>query len=72
MSVFCRCPLNILLTTCPGFTLAVYHGARGRQHYFECQQLLLRKQVAALTGLWSLPPEFEVIFLSSNGFYADF
>ncbi|KAF8913979.1 hypothetical protein CPB84DRAFT_1758069 [Gymnopilus junonius] len=39
----------------------LYHGARGRYHYFQCLQLLLRKQIAALTTLWELPPEFEVI-----------
>lgn len=44
-------------------TSSVYHGARGRHHYFECQQLLLRKQIAVLTKLWSLPSEFEVIFV---------
>jgi len=40
--------------------LQVYHGARARYHYFQCLQLLLRKQVVALTILWNLPPEFEV------------
>ncbi|KAG5639283.1 hypothetical protein H0H81_004944 [Sphagnurus paluster] len=39
----------------------LYHGARGRYLYFECLQLLLRKQVAALTGLWRLPKEFEIM-----------
>ncbi|KAG6821628.1 hypothetical protein H0H93_000137 [Arthromyces matolae] len=39
----------------------VYHGARGRYHYFECLQLMLRKQVATLMKLWMLPEEFEVI-----------
>ncbi|KAF9446946.1 hypothetical protein P691DRAFT_803239 [Macrolepiota fuliginosa MF-IS2] len=39
----------------------LYHGARGRYHYFVCQQLLLRSQVEALTSLWNLPPEFENI-----------
>ncbi|KAG6829602.1 hypothetical protein H0H92_004071 [Tricholoma furcatifolium] len=39
----------------------LYHGARGRYHYFECLQLLLRKQVATLIQLWALPPEFETI-----------
>lgn len=38
----------------------VYHGARGRYHYFLCQQHLLRMQVEAITKLWNLPPEFEV------------
>lgn len=39
----------------------LYHGARGRYHFFLCQQLLLRKQIVALTHLWKLPPEYEVI-----------
>lgn len=41
---------------------SVYHGARGRYHYFLCLQLILRHQIAALTKLWELPLEFEVIF----------
>ncbi|KAG6869271.1 hypothetical protein C0993_000024 [Termitomyces sp. T159_Od127] len=40
---------------------ALYHGARGRYHYFECLQLILRKQIAALINLWALPQEFEVV-----------
>ncbi|KAI6034341.1 hypothetical protein BKA83DRAFT_4188557 [Pisolithus microcarpus] len=32
-----------------------------RFHYYQCLQLLLRKQVAALISLWSLPQEFEMI-----------
>jgi len=40
--------------------LLVYHGARGRYHYFLCLQLIFRKQIAALIQLWDLPPEFEV------------
>jgi RNA polymerase I-specific transcription initiation factor RRN7 len=40
----------------------VYHGARGRYHYFLCLQLIFRHQIAALTKLWDLPPEFEVKF----------
>ncbi|KAF8076486.1 hypothetical protein FPV67DRAFT_1558944 [Lyophyllum atratum] len=39
----------------------LYHGARGRYHYFECLQLLLRKQIATLASVWGLPQEFEVI-----------
>lgn len=39
----------------------LYHGARGRYHYFMCQQHLLRVQVESITKLWNLPPEFEVI-----------
>ncbi|KAF8591519.1 hypothetical protein K439DRAFT_1326822 [Ramaria rubella] len=38
-----------------------FHGPRARYHYFECLQLLLRKQVAALIREWKLPPEFEVV-----------
>ena len=38
----------------------VYHGARGRYHYFLCLQLILRHQIVALTKLWELPPEFDV------------
>ena len=41
----------------------VYHGDRARYHYFQCLQLLLRMQVAALTRLWELPSEFEVGWL---------
>jgi hypothetical protein len=37
----------------------VYHGARGRYHYFLCLQFILRKQIAALIKLWDLPAEFE-------------
>ncbi|KAH6914843.1 hypothetical protein BKA70DRAFT_1257190 [Coprinopsis sp. MPI-PUGE-AT-0042] len=39
----------------------LYHGARGRYHYFLCLQLLLRQQVDALMTLWQLPTEFEHI-----------
>ncbi|KIJ70044.1 hypothetical protein HYDPIDRAFT_79247 [Hydnomerulius pinastri MD-312] len=39
----------------------LYHGERARFHYYQCLQLLLRKQVAALIALWSLPPEFETV-----------
>jgi RNA polymerase I-specific transcription initiation factor RRN7 len=38
-----------------------YYGERADFHYLACLQLLLRKQVAAITKLWSLPPEFEAI-----------
>ncbi|KAJ7590937.1 hypothetical protein C8J56DRAFT_1163014 [Mycena floridula] len=41
--------------------LELYHGARGRFLYFQCQQLILRKQIATLTQLWKLPPEFELV-----------
>ncbi|KAI5893499.1 uncharacterized protein SCHCODRAFT_01140856 [Schizophyllum commune H4-8] len=39
----------------------LYHGARGRYHYFQCQQLILRRQINELRALWNLPPEFEAI-----------
>ncbi|KAG6336838.1 hypothetical protein ID866_2234 [Astraeus odoratus] len=39
----------------------LYHGERARFHYYLCLQVLLRKQIAALTTLWNLPPEFEII-----------
>ncbi|EJD53598.1 hypothetical protein AURDEDRAFT_141641 [Auricularia subglabra TFB-10046 SS5] len=39
----------------------LYHGARSTYLYFQCLQLILRKQVAVLTTLWQLPPEFEVV-----------
>ena len=42
----------------------VYHGERARFHYYQCLQLILRMQVAALTRLWQLPPEFEVRYIS--------
>ena len=40
--------------------LIVYHGDRGRYHYYQCLQLLLRLQIKSLTAAWHLPPEFEV------------
>lgn len=46
------------------YCVIVYHGARGRYHYFLCQQLILRMQVETITKLWSLPPEFEVCAFS--------
>ncbi|KAJ3989701.1 hypothetical protein F5890DRAFT_1570321 [Lentinula detonsa] len=39
----------------------LYHGARGRYLYFQCQQLILRKQISALTTSWNLPKEFEMV-----------
>ncbi|RDX55592.1 hypothetical protein OH76DRAFT_1338779 [Lentinus brumalis] len=39
----------------------LYHGERARYHYFQCLQVILRMQVAALTRLWQLPPEFEKV-----------
>ena len=42
--------------------IEVYHGDRARFHYFQCLQVLLRMQIAKLTKLWKLPPEFEVSF----------
>ncbi|GAW07161.1 rexo1 protein [Lentinula edodes] len=38
----------------------LYHGALGRYLYFQCQQLILRKQISALITLWNMPKEFEV------------
>lgn len=60
-----RC--TFLWTVCHGGTddnwlglIIVYHGARGRFHYFESLQLILRKQIVFLKREWDLPPEFEV------------
>ncbi|KAG2156140.1 hypothetical protein DEU56DRAFT_765734 [Suillus clintonianus] len=39
----------------------LYHGERARFHYYQCLQLVLRKQIAALIALWDLPPEFEAV-----------
>ncbi|KAI9001035.1 hypothetical protein BD414DRAFT_473429 [Trametes punicea] len=39
----------------------LYHGKRARYHYYQCLQVILRMQVSALTQLWRLPPEFEMI-----------
>ncbi|EKM59233.1 uncharacterized protein PHACADRAFT_87096 [Phanerochaete carnosa HHB-10118-sp] len=39
----------------------LYHGERGRFHYYQCLQLLLRLQAAALIRAWKLPPEYEVV-----------
>ncbi|KAI0750704.1 hypothetical protein C8Q80DRAFT_1153541 [Daedaleopsis nitida] len=39
----------------------LYHGERARYHYFQCLQVVLRMQVAALAQAWKLPPEFEKI-----------
>ncbi|KAJ3869410.1 hypothetical protein EV359DRAFT_30132 [Lentinula novae-zelandiae] len=39
----------------------LYHGALGRYLYFQCQQLILRKQISALIPLWNLPKEFEMV-----------
>ncbi|OAX44565.1 hypothetical protein K503DRAFT_678715 [Rhizopogon vinicolor AM-OR11-026] len=39
----------------------LYHGERARFHYYQCLQLLLRKQIAALMALWDLPSEFEIV-----------
>lgn len=50
--------------------LPVYHGARARYHYFQCLQLLLRKQIVALISLWNLPPEFEVSLFDFYDFYS--
>ncbi|KAJ6485144.1 hypothetical protein C8R47DRAFT_549538 [Mycena vitilis] len=39
----------------------LYHGQKGRFFYFQCLQLILRHQIAALIERWALPPEFEVV-----------
>ncbi|KAK0230899.1 hypothetical protein IW262DRAFT_442222 [Armillaria fumosa] len=39
----------------------LYHGARGTYLYYQCLQLIFRKQIAALTRLWNLPSEFELV-----------
>lgn len=39
----------------------LYHGDRARFHYYQCLQLLLRKQISALISLWNLPQEFEMV-----------
>ncbi|OCB84415.1 hypothetical protein A7U60_g8399 [Sanghuangporus baumii] len=39
----------------------VYHGGRARYHYFQCLQVLLRMQIAKLTEIWKLPPDFEIV-----------
>ncbi|KAF9226549.1 hypothetical protein BS17DRAFT_794039 [Gyrodon lividus] len=39
----------------------LYHGKRARFHYYQCLQLLLRNQMAALVALWHLPSEFETV-----------
>ncbi|TFK55944.1 hypothetical protein OE88DRAFT_1621636 [Heliocybe sulcata] len=39
----------------------LYHGPRAHYHYFQCLQLIFRKQVAALTRLWDLPAEYETV-----------
>jgi len=45
------------------------HGARARYHYFQCLQLLLRKQIGALTSLWNYPLSVEVSAIYSYNFY---
>ncbi|KAF9464466.1 hypothetical protein BDZ94DRAFT_1161887 [Collybia nuda] len=49
----------------------LYHGARARFHYFECLQLILRKQIVALSQLWELPPEFEMVCRDLWALYLD-
>ncbi|KAG7449110.1 uncharacterized protein BT62DRAFT_888159 [Guyanagaster necrorhizus] len=39
----------------------LYHGARGTYLYFQCLQIIFRKQIAALTKVWNLPSEFELV-----------
>ncbi|KAJ6598974.1 hypothetical protein DFH09DRAFT_1129716 [Mycena vulgaris] len=38
-----------------------YHGNRGRYFFFQCLQLILRKQIAVLIERWELPAELEVV-----------
>ena len=57
-------PYLPLHTPCQLHRYTVYHGARGRYHYFLCLQWLLRNQVGTLIKLWNLPPEFEVGIVS--------
>ncbi|CDZ98375.1 Tetratricopeptide-like helical [Phaffia rhodozyma] len=40
---------------------AVYWGDQAEYLYYECLQILVRTQVKALTRIWDLPPEFEMI-----------
>ncbi|KIY74023.1 hypothetical protein CYLTODRAFT_416300 [Cylindrobasidium torrendii FP15055 ss-10] len=39
----------------------LYHGRRGTYLYYQCLQLILRKQIAALKELWLLPVDFELV-----------
>ncbi|KZW04227.1 hypothetical protein EXIGLDRAFT_758523 [Exidia glandulosa HHB12029] len=39
----------------------LYRGARATYLYFQCLQLLLRKQIVVLVERWKLPPEFETL-----------
>ncbi|KAK0206431.1 hypothetical protein DFS33DRAFT_1381535 [Desarmillaria ectypa] len=39
----------------------LYHGTRGTYLYYQCLQLIFRKQITALTRLWNLPSEFELV-----------
>ncbi|KAI0686432.1 hypothetical protein BC835DRAFT_1288082 [Cytidiella melzeri] len=39
----------------------LYHGNRGRYHYFQCLQLVLRLQIKAVSEAWHLPSEFEIV-----------
>ncbi|EIW82117.1 hypothetical protein CONPUDRAFT_54136 [Coniophora puteana RWD-64-598 SS2] len=49
----------------------VYHGDRARFLYFQCLQLLLRRQIVTLTSLWQLPHEFELICRDVWSLYLD-
>lgn len=42
------------------FVLPAFVGIEADFLYWQCMQLILRKQIAALQKLWILPPEFEV------------
>ena len=48
-----------LTTILPDLT-AVFHGPRLRFLYFQCAQIVLRRQIRALIHEWDLPAELEV------------
>ena len=50
---------DALNVTLPGLT-AVFHGQRLRFLYFQCAQIVLRRQIRALLNEWDLPAELEV------------
>ncbi|KAJ7180182.1 hypothetical protein C8R43DRAFT_1084171 [Mycena crocata] len=44
----------------------LYHGNRGKYLYFQCLQLILRRQISVVVELWNLPPEFEGLAFKIN------
>jgi RNA polymerase I-specific transcription initiation factor RRN7 len=40
-------------------SLSAYHGSRARYLYFQCLQLLFRKQISAMMELFKLPDKLE-------------